>query len=80
MPPGEARARSRAPLLTTFRSLRHQTPICFLAVDGLHSPVFQVVVTAIEHPAGQGEFVEQPGHGIRYQFITRPAGLARKRS
>ena len=56
--------------------LLHQVAISFLAVDGLHTPAFQVVIPAGEHFTGESQFVKKPRHRVGYQFVARTAGVA----
>jgi len=41
----------------------------FLAIDRLHPAAFQVVIAAVEHFAGAGQFVEITGHGVLNQLF-----------
>ena len=54
--PGEARSRSFR-TLASFFGLCHQTPAGFLAVNGLYSSAFQIVVAPIQHFPRVGQLV-----------------------
>src|SRR5277367_5321751 len=47
---------------------------CF-AVDGLHLPAFQIVITTVEHSACRHKVGKVSGHGVLNQFLRRTSSL-----